>query len=131
MVCPVSCIPCGPIKDRYTPAVIAHRPVLVPVNSLPASLEPYYNFGIGHGFDLPKGMALGLSASVGLNQHQWIEITTVTDVVLGVSWDIPMGDMVTLSPFYNYITGNKSLRTCDGCFYYTGSIGGVNLNISC
>jgi uncharacterized protein (TIGR02001 family) len=89
----------------------------------------YYNFGIGHGVDLGKGVALNLSAAVGLNQKQWIDITTVSDVVLGVSVDIPLG-MVTFSPFYNYITGNKSLRTCDGCFYYTGSIAGMALNIS-
>ena len=89
----------------------------------------YYNFGIGHGVDMGKGVALNLSASVGVSQKQWIDITTVSDVVLGVSVDIPLG-MVTFSPFYNYITGNKSLRTCDGCFYYTGSIAGMALNIS-
>jgi hypothetical protein len=76
-----------------------------------------------------KGVALNLAASVGVSQKQWIDITTVSDVVLGVSVDIPLG-MVTFSPFYNYITGNKSLRTCDGCFYYTGSIAGMALNIS-
>lgn len=90
----------------------------------------YYNFGIGHGFALPKGMSLGLSASLGINQSQWIDITTVSDVVLGASVDIPLGGRVTISPFYNYITGNSSLRTCEGCFYYTGSIGGANLNVS-
>ena len=89
----------------------------------------YYNFGIGH--SVPMGsLGLNLSAAVGVNQGQWIEITTVSDVVLGVSLDIPIGDKVTFSPFYNYITGNDSLRTCDGCFYYTGSIGGVSLNFS-
>jgi uncharacterized protein (TIGR02001 family) len=90
----------------------------------------YYNFGIGHSVDLGKAAGLNLSAAVGLNQNQWIEINTVSDVVLGVSVDIPMGEVVTVSPFYNYITGNKSLRTCDGCFYYTGSIAGVSLNFS-
>ncbi len=90
----------------------------------------YYNFGIGHAVDMGKGVALGLSASVGVNNGQWIEATTVSDVVLGVSLDLPISDNVTLSPFYNYITGNKSLRTCDGCFYYTGSIGGVNLSFT-
>jgi len=90
----------------------------------------YYNFGIGHSVGLGKGVGLNLSASVGVNQGQWIEITTVSDVVVGASLDIPLGDSVTFSPFYNYITGNDSLRTCDGCFYYTGSIGGVSLNYS-
>ena len=41
-----------------------------------------------------------------------------------------MGTNVTLQPFYTYITGDESLRTCADCFYYTGSIAGVNLNIS-
>lgn len=90
----------------------------------------YYNFGIGHSLAVGNGVAMNLSASLGVNQGQWIEITTVSDVVLGVSFDIPMGDNVTLSPFYSYITGNDSLRTCAGCFYYTGSIGGVNLNFT-
>ena len=90
----------------------------------------YYNFGIGHSLTMPKGTALNLSASLGYNQNQWIDINTVSDVVLGVSFDLPLGDKVTLSPFYSYITGNKSLRTCDGCFYYTGSIGGVSMNVS-
>lgn len=90
----------------------------------------YYNFGIGHSVPLGKGAGLNLSAAVGLNQNQWIEINTVSDVVLGVSVDIPLGNVVTFSPFYNYITGNKSLRTCDGCFYYTGSIAGASLNFS-
>ena len=90
----------------------------------------YYNFGIGHTVDLGGGAGLNLSASMGLNQKQWIDITAVSDVVLGVSVDIPLGTVVTFSPFYNYITGNDSLRTCDGCFYYTGSIAGASLNIS-
>ena len=90
----------------------------------------YYNFGIGHSVDVGKGVAMNLSASLGVNQGQWIDVTAVSDVVLGVSLDLPLGDSVTLSPFYSYITGNESLRTCDGCFYYTGSIGGVNLSFS-
>ena len=90
----------------------------------------YYNFGIGHSLGVGKGIAMNLSASLGVNQSQWIDVTAVSDVVLGVSLFIPMGGSVTLSPFYNYITGNESLRTCDGCFYYTGSIVGVNLSYS-
>ena len=73
---------------------------------------------------------MNLSASLGVNQGQWIDVTAVSDVVLGVSLDVPLGGSITLSPFYSHITGNKSLRTCDGCFYYTGSIGGVSLNYS-
>ncbi len=90
----------------------------------------YYNLGIGHGFDLGKGMALNLSAAAGVNQHQWIDTTTVSDVVLGVAFDIPVGTNVTLSPFYNYITGNDGLRRGPDGFYFTGHLGGVNLNIS-
>ena len=90
----------------------------------------YYNFGVGHSVDVGGGVALNLLASLGVNQGQWIEKTAVSDVVLGVSLDLPVGSNVTLSPFYNYITGDESLRTCEGCFYYTGSIAGVNMNIS-
>jgi hypothetical protein len=90
----------------------------------------YYNLGIGHGLDLGKGFGLGFSASAGLNQGQWIDITTVSDVVLGVSLDVPVSDNVTLSPFWNYITGNDSLRTGPDAFYFSGHIAGVNLNIS-
>ena len=90
----------------------------------------YYSLGIGHSVPLGESVGLNLSASLGVNQGQWIDVTAVSDVMLGVSLDIPLGDAVTFSPFYNYITGNESLRTCDGCFYYTGSIGGVSLNYS-
>ncbi len=90
----------------------------------------YYNFGVGHSVDVGSGVALTLSAALGVNQGQWIEKTAVSDVVLAVSLDLPVGSNVTLSPFYNYITGDESLRTCVDCLYYTGSIAGVNLNIS-
>ena len=90
----------------------------------------YYNLGIGHGLDLGKGFGLGLSASAGLNQGQWIDITTVSDVVLGVSLDVPVSDNVTLSPFWNYITGNDSLRRGPDGFFFSGHLAGVNLNIS-
>ena len=90
----------------------------------------YYNLGIGHGLDLGKGFGLSLSASAGLNQHQWIDITTVSDVVLGVGLDIPVSDGVTLSPFWNYVTGNDSLRRGPDGFFFSGHLAGVNLNIS-
>ena len=90
----------------------------------------YYNFGISHSVDMGNGVGLNLLATVGYNQNQWIEINTVSDVVLGVSVDLPLGDKVTFSPFYNYITGNKALRTCEGCIYYTGSIAGATLAVS-
>jgi uncharacterized protein (TIGR02001 family) len=90
----------------------------------------YYNFGISHSVDMGKGVGLNLLATVGYNQNQWIDINTVSDVVLGFSVDLPLGDKVTFSPFYNYITGNKALRTCDGCIYYTGSIAGATLAVS-
>ena len=90
----------------------------------------YYNLGIGHGLDLGNGFGLSLSASAGLNQGQWIDITTVSDVVLGVGVDIPVDDRVTLSPFWNYITGNDSLRRGPDAFFFSGHLVGVNLNIS-
>lgn len=90
----------------------------------------YYNFGISHSVDVGKGVGVNLLATVGYNQGQWIDINTVSDVVLGVSVDLPLGDKVTFSPFYNYITGNKALRTCEGCIYYTGSIAGATLAVS-
>jgi hypothetical protein len=90
----------------------------------------YYNFGISHSVDMGKGVGLNLLATVGYNQGQWIDINTVSDVVLGFSVDLPLGDKVTFSPFYNYITGNKALRTCEGCIYYTGSIAGATLAVS-
>lgn len=90
----------------------------------------YYNFGVGHGVDLGNGIALSLSASIGINQHQWIDTTAVSDVVLGVGIDIPAGNHVTLSPFFNYITGDSSLRAGPDAIYYTGPIGGINVNIT-
>lgn len=92
----------------------------------------YYNFGIGHGFSLPNGAALNLSAALGINQGQWIDVTAVSDVVLGASIDLPVGDKVTLSPFWNYITGNDSLRKVgnNGIMFFTGHLGGVALNIT-
>ena len=108
-------VPCGSALLRSTPQCI---------------IQVYYNFGIGHSVPLGESVGLNLSASLGVNQRQWIDVTAVSDVVLGISLDIPLGDAATFSPFYNYITGNESLRTCDGCFYYTGSIGGVSLNYS-
>ena len=41
----------------------------------------YYNFGVGHSVDAGSGVALNLSASIGLNQGQWIEKTAVSDVM--------------------------------------------------
>ena len=67
----------------------------------------YYNFGISHSVPLGESVGLNLSASLGVNQGQWIDVTAVSDVMLGVSLDIPLGDAVTFSPFYNYITGNE------------------------
>ena len=90
----------------------------------------YYSFGIGHGVDLGHGFALNLSTSVGINQHQWIDTTAVSDVVVGIGLDIPISDHVTLSPFWNYITGDDDLRTGPDAFFFTGHLGGVNLNIS-
>jgi hypothetical protein len=91
----------------------------------------YYNFGIGHGINLPKGVALNLSASLGINQQQWIDVTTVSDVILGASLALPVSDKVTLSPFWNYITGNDTLRKQgnSGITFFTGHLGGVALNI--
>jgi len=92
----------------------------------------YYNFAIGHGIDLPKGVALNLSASLGINQQQWIDVTTVSDVILGASLALPVGDKVTLSPYWNYITGNDTLRKYgnSGITYFTGHLGGVVLSIA-
>jgi hypothetical protein len=92
----------------------------------------YYNFGIGHGVALPKGMALNLSASLGINQGQWIDMTTVSDVILGASLDLPVSDKVTISPFWNYITGNDSLRKYgnNGITFFTGHLGGVAMSIT-
>jgi len=72
-------------------------------------------------------ISLNLSASLGYSQGQWIDKSTVSDVVLGVSVDIPFAEF-SVSPFLQYITGDKGLRGCDGCFYYTGSIAGVSLS---
>ena len=92
----------------------------------------YYSFGIGHSVPIgpvDRGIAMNLSASLGYNQGQWIDKSTVSDVVLGVSLDIPFSQF-SISPFLQYITGDKGLRGCEGCFYYTGSLAGVSVSYS-
>jgi hypothetical protein len=59
-------------------------------------------------------------------------VTTVSDVILGASLALPVGDKVTLSPYWNYITGNDTLRKYgnSGITYFTGHLGGVVLSIA-
>ena len=68
----------------------------------------YYYLSLGHAFKLPKGLSLNPSVGGGLNQHLFIEQTTVSNCDLGVSIDIPLGG-ITLSPFFTRMIGNRSI----------------------
>ena len=70
----------------------------------------YYLLGVGHSVDVGSGVALNLSAALGVNQGQWIEKTAVSDVMLGVALTLPMGTNVTLQPFLYLHYGRREFE---------------------
>jgi uncharacterized protein (TIGR02001 family) len=68
----------------------------------------YYYASIGHSVPLPKGLSLNPSLGLGVNQHQWISQTAVSNFDVGASLDIPVGH-VTFSPFFTRMIGNTTL----------------------
>jgi len=101
--------------DRYTSEFYfgyAYDTILSPSFTLYRDVDDgdgwYYYLSLGHSVALPKGMALNPSVGLGVNQHQWITQTAVSNLDLGVSLDIPMGH-VTFSPFFTRMIGNTSL----------------------
>jgi len=68
----------------------------------------YYYFSIGHSQHLGKGLLLNLGTGVGLNNRQYIDVTTVSDWDINVSVDIPWGKVV-FSPFFTEMIGNRGL----------------------
>jgi len=82
----------------------------------------YYFFSIGHSIPLPKGMSFNPTAGIGINQHEWIDQTVISDFDIGASLDIPLGH-VTLSPFYTHVIGHKTL-------FGNHPLYGVNLSIT-
>ena len=68
----------------------------------------YFYFSVGHSQDLGKGLALNLGTGAGLNNKQWIDITTVSNWDINVSVNIPWGKVV-FSPFFTQMIGNESI----------------------
>ncbi len=81
----------------------------------------YLYASIGHSEDLGDGVTLNLGTGVGLNHHQWIDITTVSDWDINVSVDIPWGK-VTFSPFFTQMIGNETIFGKHNMF-------GVNMSV--
>jgi hypothetical protein len=82
----------------------------------------YHTLGVSHTYRLPRGLGLTPSAAVGVNQHMYQPATTISDVDLGLTLDIPVGGM-TISPLCMVMTGNRSL-------YGTHSAMGVKVSYS-
>lgn len=81
----------------------------------------YFYLSGGHSFELPKGVAFNLGAGAGLNNKQWIDITTISNFDATASFDIPWGKVV-FSPFFTQMVGHKSLFGSNNMF-------GVNLSV--
>jgi len=81
----------------------------------------YFYFGIGHSQDIGHGLALNLGTGVGLNNKQWIDITTVSNWDINVSVDIPWGKVV-FSPFFTQMIGHNTVFGNNNMF-------GVNLSV--
>ena len=68
----------------------------------------YFYLGVSHAQDIGKGLVLNLGTGVGLNNKQWIDITTVSNWDINVSVDIPWGK-VMFSPFFTQMIGHSEL----------------------
>ena len=68
----------------------------------------YLFFSGSHSQELGKRVVLNLGFGAGVNNRQGIAITTISDVDLSASLDIPVG-RITLSPFFIQMIGNRGL----------------------
>ena len=76
----------------------------------------------GHSKELGKGVVLNGGLGLGINNKQWIDITTVSNFDIKVSVDIPAGHVV-FSPFYQHSIGHNTL-------FGDHNIFGVNMTVA-
>ena len=69
----------------------------------------YYYASLSHAFDLKKRLNLGIQVGVGLNQHQYQPITTVSDFDAVVTLGYRLTERISISPSFTQMTGNRSL----------------------
>jgi hypothetical protein len=63
----------------------------------------YASLGASHVYDLPRGLAIQPSLTVGYNHEQWMDQSMLSDVNAGVKLTLPtLAGHWTLSPFVNY-----------------------------
>jgi hypothetical protein len=100
---------------RYTNEVyfgLAHDSILRPSVTVYRDVHRgnggYYYLSLGHSFRAGRGVSINPLVGVGVNEHLYIDQTTVSNFDIGVSVKIPLGHAV-LSPFFQQMIGHRSL----------------------
>ena len=81
----------------------------------------YFYLSGGHSWELGRGVIFNAGAGVGLNNKQWIDITTISNADITASVDIPAGKVV-FSPFFQQSFGHNEL-------FGNNNIFGVNMTV--
>jgi len=100
---------------KYTNEIyvgVAHDSILRPSVTVYRDIHKgdggYYYLSMGHSFDAGRGVSIDPSVGLGVNQHLFIEQTTVSNFDTGVSVKIPLSHAV-LSPFFQQMIGHRTL----------------------
>lgn len=80
----------------------------------------YFEFGAGHTFELPGGVALDLGLTTGYNLDQWGYDSSFSNMLFSGSVDVPLFKYFAVSPDVNYSLALDSQYDCE--FY-----GGVKI----
>ena len=69
----------------------------------------YYYASLSHTFNLRKNLDLSGQVGVGLNQHQYQPITTISNFDAVVTLGYSLTQRIRISPSFTQMTGNRSL----------------------
>jgi uncharacterized protein (TIGR02001 family) len=69
----------------------------------------YYSASVAKGFKLPRGLNAQTTVGIGLNQHQFQQQTTISNVESTTSVDVYNSERVLLAPFLTVTSGHRTL----------------------
>jgi hypothetical protein len=69
----------------------------------------YYSASINKEFRLPHGLQGATTLGVGVNQHQYVEQTTISNIESTTSVQVFNNERYSIEPFVTVMTGHRSL----------------------